>query len=116
MDALLSRMTAAQITGWAAFAEIEPFGPLREDQRAAHAACVVANSIPFRGKGAKALQPADIFASLAKPARKQTASEMAGFAKAQTLAMGGEVRTIQGPTQADLNERKKRRPGNRDRR
>jgi hypothetical protein len=110
VDALLRSMTAAQLAGWAAFAEIEPFGPLRDDQRAAHAACAVANSIPFRGKGARAIQPSDVFRSLAAPARKQTAAQMAAYARERTLAMGGEVMTIprgefQWPRNGRLNAR-----------
>jgi hypothetical protein len=112
-DELLSRMTAAQLSGWAAFAELEPFGPLRDDQRVAAMACAIVNSIPFRGRGAKALRPGDVFNSLSQPFKRQTTAQMAAFAHQTTLAMGGEVKTIK--KDCDYG-RKKRRLGNRDRR
>jgi hypothetical protein len=113
VDGLLAGMTAAQLAGWAAFAELEPFGPLRDDQRAAAIACAIVNSIPFRGRGAKVLRPADIFQSLGQPFKPQTAAQMAAFAHQTTLAMGGQVGTIK--KDCDYG-RKKRRPGNRNRR
>ena len=114
VDALLAGMTAAQLAGWAAFAELEPFGPLRDDQRAATAACVVANSIPFRGRGAKAIRPGDVLASLAPPARARTAADLAETARGLNARFGGDVKTI--PKGDAQHGRSKQRLGNRHRR
>lgn len=97
-------MTAAQIAGWMAYAELEPFGPLRDDQRAATAACAVVNSIPFRGEGARVLRPADLFASLARPSKQQTVDEMAAVAVRHTLASGGTVTQMPKPTETELRK------------
>lgn len=113
VDALLAGMTAAQLAGWAAFAELEPFGPLRDDQRAAVAACVVANSIPFRGRGAKSIRPGDVLASLAPPAKTHTTTDLADVAKGLNARFGGEVRTL--PKGDAQHGRQKRRPRNRHR-
>jgi hypothetical protein len=46
--------------GWLAYSAVEPFGPTREDLRAAEIACMVA-----AGGGVR-LRPGDVFASLAE--------------------------------------------------
>jgi hypothetical protein len=110
-DQLLAGMTSAQLAGWMAFAELEPFGPLREDERAAVVACAVANSIPFRGRGAQSLKPSDLFRSLCKPFEPMSAEQMAERAKARTIAAGGEVRSMPKPTPAELAKLRKRKKG-----
>lgn len=108
-DQLLAGMTSAQLAGWMAFAELEPFGPLREDERAAVVACAVSNSIPFRGRGAPALKPSDLFRSLGKPFEPMTSEQMAEQSKAQTLAAGGEIRSMPKPTERELRKFRKRK-------
>jgi hypothetical protein len=90
VGAMLGEMTAEEFGGWRAFAELEPFGSLRDDYRAARCAALVANNIPLRGKGARALKPEDVFVTLSE-SRRQSREEIAAHAKWLVAAMGGEI-------------------------
>jgi hypothetical protein len=58
-------MDSAEWLGWLAYASLEPFGPAREDLRAAEVVCAVAASVGVRQK------PADVFASLREPRSRE---------------------------------------------
>lgn len=62
---LLSSMGSREFSEWMEFARLEPFGPLREDQRSAEIAVRLANA--YRGKDVKKpYQVWDIYPSLAE--------------------------------------------------
>jgi len=88
---MLREMSSAQFAEWMAFAELEPFGGLREDYRAGLLMAVVANCAPFRGKGARVWNPWDFFRTLRRP--EQTPRQIAAVAEAITAGMGGRRMT-----------------------
>lgn len=94
VDALLASLSARQLAEWLAFAELEPFGPRREDQRAGVIAAAVANSRFGRKAGDTGKVPADFFPVLredqAKP--RQSWQSIQALLLAFTKARGGEVR------------------------
>lgn len=53
------RMSSAEFGDWIAYAEVEPFGPLHEDERAGVIAAVLANI--YRKSGHKPFGPMDFF-------------------------------------------------------
>lgn len=59
---MLARMSSAELTYWIAYASLEPFGPLAEEQRAG----VVASTVYAMnaGKRAKPMGPSDFFPAL----------------------------------------------------
>lgn len=57
-------MSHAELVEWAAFHSIEPFGPMREDLRAGRIAATIANSAPFRTRGAELFDATDFFPEL----------------------------------------------------
>lgn len=58
---LMAEMDAVEWAGWRAFADLEPFGPLRDDLRAASVASITAASNGLR------VRPDEVFASLNAP-------------------------------------------------
>lgn len=63
VGAMLASMGSREISEWFEYARLEPFGPLREDQRAGEIAVRLANAYrPQKQK--KAFQIWDIFPSL----------------------------------------------------
>ncbi|HJZ57308.1 MAG TPA: hypothetical protein VKE74_20230 [Gemmataceae bacterium] len=90
---MLSELTASQIAEWEAFSELEPFGSLRDDLRAGMVGAVITNNIPFRGRGARAVRPADLFPSLrpSPTGRGQTREQIQAVLVHLTHAMGGRV-------------------------
>lgn len=84
-------MTARQFARWYAYSQVEPFGALRDDYRAAQVGAAIVNNIPLRGKGAKTLRPDDFFASLKAARGRQSAKDMAAALTALALRMGGQV-------------------------
>lgn len=107
MDALLRRLSVKQLTEWMAFAELEPFGPGREDLRAGVLAAVTANSAFGRGKGAKSYKPSDFFETLKPPTKRMSADELAAEAKRMTRSMGGRVVTRAEALALDRAERER---------
>lgn len=85
-------MTSRQLTGWMAYAELEPFGPLAEEHRAGVVAAAAYNTAFGRSKGSKVIKPEDLFSSLRKPTKRQTANQMAEQLRGLTKSMGGVVR------------------------
>ena len=69
MDEWYRTTPARVLLRWQAFADLEPFGPLREDQRAAKVVAWTA-----AGKGVT-LRDEDVFPSLAPPAELREATE-----------------------------------------
>jgi hypothetical protein len=62
------RMSSAEFTGWMAYAELEPFGPRREDERAGVLASLIANIARGMSKSedSEPFTPASFFAELAE--------------------------------------------------
>jgi hypothetical protein len=87
---MLRGMTARQFAGWWCYAQVEPFGAVREDFRAAQVGTMIVNNIPFRGRGAKAFRPDDVFQTLRKR-KGQSVAQMAEAAMLIVKAYGGEV-------------------------
>src|SRR5262249_57721221 len=92
-DRMLSELTASQIAEWEAFSELEPFGSLRDDLRAGMVGAVITNNIPFRGRGARAVRPADLFPSLrpSPTGRGQTPAHIHAPLAHLTHAIGGRA-------------------------
>lgn len=90
VDAMLGELTAEQFNEWRAYSEIEPFGSLRDDYRAAQVGAAIVNNIPLRGAGARRVKPSDFFDTLA-PKTRQSKREMIGAAHAFVASMGGSV-------------------------
>lgn len=61
VDAMLSEMTASQLTEWAAYASLEPWGTDVDDQRAGVIAATVANMAGKVLPKGKELSPGDLF-------------------------------------------------------
>lgn len=59
------RVSSAEFTDWLAYAEVEPFGPVREDERAGVVASVIANVYRDRKRKPEPFVPGDFFASAA---------------------------------------------------
>lgn len=59
------RMSSGEFAAWMDYAAEEPFGPLREDERAGVIAATLAN--PYREKGRKPFTPGDFFPELRGP-------------------------------------------------
>lgn len=100
MDALARRMPVRLFREWYAYSELEPFGGVREDHRAAMVVCAILNSAFGRGKGARTFAPADVFKSLKDdgPAEPMTADAMERIAMAMTARMGGKISRRAGST------------------
>lgn len=90
---MLAEMPAGLLTEWQAYSELEPFGPLRDDQRAGRIAANVANFAPFRGKDSKTFLPSDFFESLVPAMKPMTGTTLSDQAKDLTHTMGGKVLT-----------------------
>jgi hypothetical protein len=87
----LSEATAGDLVEWAAYAELEPFGPLQDSRRAGTQAA--ASLAPWSEKG-KVPKPEDFFPEL-RPARgapePMSAEEIAMRCRGWVVAAGGEV-------------------------
>lgn len=59
---VLARHTSRELSEWMAYFELEPFGPLVEDERAGAIAATILNTTP--SKSQKTYQPSDIFPRL----------------------------------------------------
>ena len=79
-----ARMSSREFSEWRAFAAEEPFGPLREDERAGVIASMLAN--PYRAKGREGFTPEDFFPSLKAPAPPPTPEGLAAKLKAWAAA------------------------------
>lgn len=64
---MLAQMSAAQLRGWMAYYNIEPWGEDRGDLRAGIVAATVANA--FRKKGSRPMRPADFMPQFDAPYR-----------------------------------------------
>jgi len=85
---LLDRISSAELTEWAAFYQLEPFGTEVDMLGHAITAATIANV--NRGKGHKALSPKDFMPEFEKAGHVQSADEMLQFAEMMTAAMGGQ--------------------------
>ena len=79
---LLENLDSRELTEWAAYDLIEPFGPWRADLRAGIVASTVANAL--RGKGSRAYDPTDFLPDFSgKPSEEMTPDQtIAAFATA----------------------------------
>jgi hypothetical protein len=80
------RMSSAEFSEWQRYAALEPFGPLRDDERAGVVASVLANV--YRPRGRDPFGPADFFIELAPPKAEPTVEEL----RAKLLAWGAADR------------------------
>jgi hypothetical protein len=88
---LLRRTTASEITEWAEFYKIQPFGEDRADARAV--AIASASLAPWRKKGSKPLSAADLglkSGTVAKDRGTFTVQEGIEHLAQVTRAMGGK--------------------------
>lgn len=87
-------MTAADLQGWLAYAELEPFGPLHDSRRAAVVA--LAALAPWQAKGEQ-VKPEDLFPELLEKEKKKRddwyeGEDMILAAKMFAMAYGGEIK------------------------
>ena len=79
---LLARISSRELTEWALYAEMEPFGETRADLRAGIVASTMANL--YQKKGSKALAPADF---MPKFGPKEAKEPRSGADLLQTVEM-----------------------------
>lgn len=85
---MLNRISSPELSEWIAFSNIEPFGEVRADIRAAMIATVMANA--WRGKNQSPFKITDFMLTFGnKP--EQTIDEMKQILKSFTLTAGGKV-------------------------
>jgi len=73
------RMSSAEFSGWLRYAELEPFGPRREDERAGVVASLIANIarvLSSTGAHGDPVRPADFFPELAEPTPKPEPADL----------------------------------------
>ncbi len=85
-DHLTPLLTSAQVAEWRAYAELEPFGPLRWALYAAR--IVIAVLAPWRKKSAGAMKPADVFPELGDGGRAKTTGELREAARRWAAGYG----------------------------
>lgn len=74
-------MSSQEFTEWCAFAQLEPFGPLKDSHRIGTLAALLAN-INRTKKSTKTYRPDDFFPELPKATRQtQSAAEQAAVVK-----------------------------------
>lgn len=76
VDALLAQLTSRQLAEWMAFGQLEPFGEVRADLRAAIVASTIANAFSVKGRRFK---PADFLPRFEKPKSQPAAVMRANF-------------------------------------
>jgi hypothetical protein len=91
---MLAGMTRPGMLEWARFHELEPFGPERDDLRAALIVTTLYNA--WRGKGQKPIRVEDVFPTLRQGKRqrpkRQTAAQQQRFMMALTALFKGEIK------------------------
>lgn len=80
-------MSSTEFNEWIAYAEIEPFGEIREDQRAGTIAAMIYNV--NRGKSKKAIKWNDFF-KLYEDRRKKDWTELLSMVEMLNEAFGGQ--------------------------
>lgn len=65
MAEIQARMSSLEFSRWQAYARLEPFGPLRDDYRAAQVVTMLGNINRDRKQHPEPFTPGDFFASLA---------------------------------------------------
>jgi hypothetical protein len=90
-EKMLAKRSAKWLQRWWIYSQVEPFGSIRDDFRAAQCASAVVNNIPLRGRAAKAVTPGDLFETLRVAPKRQSVADMAATASAIVAAFGGEV-------------------------
>ena len=88
-------MSAYEFAEYRAFYSIEPYPETRADLRNAQLCATVANSAPFKKKGAKPVDPVDFLKAFdfwnRVDFRGQTVDQMKAHAKAWTRSHGGKI-------------------------
>ncbi len=88
MAELLARISSRELTEWAAYYQVEPFGEERADLRSAIVATNIANG--NRAKGQKPYKIEDFMPKFEK--KSQSREEMIQVAAMMTAALGGQDR------------------------
>ena len=86
---MLARMSSAEITEWAAFASLEPFGSEASYFGHAITASTIANRL--RNKGERAYKAEEFMPKFEKK-EAQSVDEMLQFAQMMTIGLGGTVK------------------------
>lgn len=86
-----ARISSAEFAEWVAFAQLEPFGPSREDARAGVIASLIANANRDADKRSAPFEPSDFFPTLGEGAapveQQQTPEEQLAIMQMITDAM-----------------------------
>lgn len=85
---MLNRISSPELSEWIAFSDIEPFGEVRADIRAAMIATVMANA--WRGRNQSPFKITDFMLTFGNRP-EQTMDEMKQILKSFTVAAGGKV-------------------------
>ena len=93
---LLARISSRELTEWALYAEMEPFGETRADLRAGIVASTMANL--YQKKGSKALAPADFMPKFGpkeakepkEPKEPRSGADLLQMVEMWNAALGGK--------------------------
>lgn len=88
VDQLLAQISSAELSEWAAYYRLEPFGDERADLRAGIVASTVANTAQTRKR--KAFKPADFMPKFGR--REQSWEQQLELARLMASAGWGEIR------------------------
>lgn len=79
---MLAEMDSRELTEWAAYELVEPFGEWRDDLRSGIVASTIANAL--RGKGSRSFKPEDFIPEFGQAEEKRMSPEetIAAFAAA----------------------------------
>ena len=102
MRELLARIDSRELTEWAAFYQVEPFGCEADGLGSAIVAATVANV--NREKGAKAFEAADFLPKFDQAKKEQSVEEMIQLAQMFTAAAGGSIGKDYDPIDYDEDE------------
>ena len=101
---MLNEMTSSEYSGWLAYYQFEPFGPIQEDYRAGLLA-----TIASRAAGDKNSQPKDFFPSVAGPKKKQTVNHMAAMARAFATTHNESIKRGRNPKKLESSSASRHR-------
>lgn len=83
---MLAEMTWEQFRAWQEYAELEPFGPQREDYRAGVIASTVVNASPAKKRGARPVKPTDFFPATPTARRRKPLTDPSEWGNVISMA------------------------------
>jgi len=89
VSVLLAQIPASELTEWQAYYNIEPFGEVRADSRAAIIASTVANTARDTKRKPKPFTPAEFMPKFGKR-KPKSAADLLALARMANAALGGK--------------------------